>query len=179
VAEVLLASYGLSKSFAVRGGFLRKHRGTTDAVKHVDLTIEIGERVGLVGESGCGKSTLARMFVGLLQPTEGQIRVHGNLLSDLRGEELRLARRRVQLIFQDPTNSLNPRMTVEEIISEPLIIHNLIPRKKRREHVAGLLRAVQLPAEYYLRVPRELSGGRAPAHWYSKGHCDRSAVAYL
>ena len=159
MAEPLLDVQRLSKLFPLRGGLFRRRLGSITAVHEVSFSMAAGETVGLVGESGCGKSTLAKLIVGLLSPTAGEVRVGGQRLAALRADALRQARRSVQLIFQDPTNSLNPRMTVEEIVSEPLIIHRLAPRHERRERVAALLETVQLPGSYLSRVPRELSGG--------------------
>jgi ABC-type glutathione transport system ATPase component len=143
MAEPLLDVQQLRKVFPLRGGMLRRRVGSISAVDDVSFSLAAGETVGLVGESGCGKSTLAKLVVGLLSPTQGAVRLRGS----------------VQLIFQDPTNSLNPRMTVEEIVSEPLISHRLASRRERRRRVIELLEAVQLPASYLSRVPRELSGG--------------------
>jgi len=158
--EAMLTTERLSKTFALRGGFLGRGVGRVAAVQQVSLAVAEGEALGLVGASGSGKSTLARLLVGLLLPTEGEVRLHGERLTDLRGEALRQARRRVQLIFQDPTNSLNPRLSVEEIVGEPLVIHRLAEsRAQRRAQVDTLLEAVQLPAGYRTRLPRELSGG--------------------
>jgi ABC-type glutathione transport system ATPase component len=113
----------------------------------------------LVGESGCGKTTLAKLLIGLLTPTRGEVRLNGRLLGGLRGREWLAARRTVQFVFQDPTNSLNPRLTVGEIVGEPLVIHRLGTRAQRRASVEALLESVQLPAAYARRLPRELSGG--------------------
>src|SRR3989338_9028618 len=162
MAESLLAVQRLSKVFRLRGGFLRRSAERITAVAEVSFSMADGETLGLVGESGCGKSTLAKLLVGLLTPTGGQVRIRGQRLAMLRGDPLRRARRSVQLIFQDPTNSLNPRMTVEEIVSEPLVIHRLVPGRSRRERVIALLQTVQLPASHLARVPRELSGGGGP-----------------
>ena len=159
MAEPLLDVRQLSKVFPLRGGLLRRQVSSISAVHEVSFSIAAGETVGLVGESGCGKSTLAKLLVGLLSPTAGEVRIRGQRLAALRADALRSVRRMVQLIFQDPTNSLNPRMTVEEIVSEPLIIHRLAPRSQRRERVMALLETVQLPARHRSRVPRELSGG--------------------
>ena len=159
MAESLLDVQSVSKSFPLRGGFVRRSGERITAVAEVSFSMADGETLGLVGESGCGKSTLAKLLVGLLTPTEGAVSIRGRQLAALRGEAMRTTRRSVQLIFQDPTNSLNPRMTVEEILAEPLVIHRLVPRRGRRERIVELLQTVQLPASYLARVPRELSGG--------------------
>src|SRR3989338_8681597 len=155
----LLDVQSVSKAFPVRGGFARRPGASITAVAEVSFSMAVGETLGLVGESGCGKSTLAKLLVGLLTPTGGEGRIRGQQLASLRADALRSARRSVQLIFQDPTNSLNPRMTVEEIVSEPLVIHCLVSGRSRRERVIALLQTVQLPASHLARVPRELSGG--------------------
>ena len=160
MAEPVLAMRSLGKSFPIRGGWLRRTTGRVDAVQDVTCELARGDALGLVGESGCGKSTLAKLCVGLLSPTAGEVLVAGARLSGLAGDRLRAARRAVQMVFQDPTNSLNPRMSVEEIVSEPLIIHRLATgRAERRRRVEELLEAVQLPPAYAARLPRELSGG--------------------
>lgn len=159
MAASLVDVQSVSKAFPLRGGSLRRSGERITAVADVSFSMAAGETLGLVGESGCGKSTLAKLLVGLLTPTDGEVRIRGQRLDKLRGEPLRRARRSVQLIFQDPTNSLNPRMTVEEIVSEPLVIHRLAPPSQRRARVIELLQTVQLPAAYLARVPRELSGG--------------------
>ena len=151
----------LTKIFPVRGGgIVRRVVDRTIAVADVDFSIGKAETVGLVGESGSGKSTIAKLMVGLLAPTSGEARVGGVNRATLRGRATRPLCRRLQLIFQDPTSSLNPRMTVEETLSEPLAIHRLASdRAQRRRRIDELLAAVQLPAAYRHRLPRELSGG--------------------
>jgi oligopeptide transport system ATP-binding protein len=127
----------------------------------VSFAIAPGETLGLVGESGCGKTTLGRAIVRLIEPTAGNILFEGQDLAQLNGSALRAKRRSLQIIFQDPFNSLNPRMTVEDIIAEPLDIHGLSDGKKARAaRVADLLRAVGLDAAYAQRYPHEFSGGQ-------------------
>ena len=160
MVEPVLVMRSLGKSFPIRGGWLRRQTGRIDAVQDVTCELAKGEALGLVGESGCGKSTLAKLCVGLLSPTAGEVLVGGERLTGLKGDRLRAARRFVQMVFQDPTTSLNPRMSVEEMLSEPLVIHRLARgRAERRRRVEELLEAVQLPPAYAGRLPRELSGG--------------------
>ncbi len=158
MTEPLLEANRVSKIFSARAHMWRQGAGSIEAVSDVTLSVARGQTLGLVGESGSGKSTLARVLVGLLEPTAGEVRVGGGPLRALRGEPLRAARRAVQMIFQDTANSLNPRMTVEDIVSEPLIIHRLAAGR-RRNRVAELLEAGQLPRALLARVPRQLSGG--------------------
>jgi oligopeptide/dipeptide ABC transporter ATP-binding protein len=127
----------------------------------VDLSVQSGETFGIVGESGSGKSTLARMLVGLIAPTSGAVRFDsGSALSDLTPAQLRAVRREIQIVFQDPFGSLNPRMRVGEIVERPLIVHRLGPRQWRRSRVAEVFAAVGLPARAYDRYPHEFSGGQ-------------------
>ena len=159
MASLLLEASHVSKTFSLQGRMWRQGIGSIEAVSDITLSIAGGQTLGLVGESGSGKSTLARLLVGLLEPTTGEVRMGGESLRSLRGEPLRAARRAVQMIFQDTANSLNPRMTVEEIVSEPLIIHRLAAGNSRRDRIVELLEAVQLPREFLTRAPRQLSGG--------------------
>ncbi|MBI3320956.1 MAG: ABC transporter ATP-binding protein [Candidatus Omnitrophica bacterium] len=156
----ILEAVEVSKWYPKRGGVLRRWRGVIRAVDGVSCSLQSGERLGLVGESGCGKTTLAKLLVGLLAPTRGSILLYGESPGRVRGRRRLAARRAVQMIFQNPTNSLNPRMSVEDTLSEPLLIHRLAGgRADRRRRVAELLDAVQLPVAYSHRLPRELSGG--------------------
>ena len=143
---------------------LTKHfvsqRGTVHAVDDVSFTISRGETVGLVGESGCGKSTLGRMIVRLVAPTNGSIHLDGEEVAHLKGEALKGFRRKVQLIFQDPFASLNPRSTVGRILEEPLIVHGLGDPQDRRQKVDSLLKRVGLRPEAASRYPHEFSGGQ-------------------
>ncbi|MDR1019685.1 MAG: ATP-binding cassette domain-containing protein [Synergistaceae bacterium] len=148
----ILEVRGLKKHFPVRSKrFFSGERRVVKAVDGVDLSISRGETVGLVGESGCGKSTLGRTIVRLYEPTEGQIIFSGDASPD---------RRKMQMIFQDPYASLNPRMTVGDIISEPLAIHGIGTRAGRAERVHSLLRQVGLNPDHAMRYPHEFSGGQ-------------------
>jgi peptide/nickel transport system ATP-binding protein len=146
--------------FPVRGGLLGRVRGTVKAVDGVSFDVRRGETLGLVGESGCGKSTLGRSLLRLIDPTAGSIRFEGQELTGLAQRELRPLRRRVQLIFQDPYASLNPRMTVRDIIGEPFAIHGLARGREREEKVLALLELMGLPREAMERYPHEFSGGQ-------------------
>jgi len=160
-SEILLEALGLKKYFRVRargmGGrqFLR-------AVDGVSLAIPQGGTVGLVGESGCGKSTLARLLLRLLEPTEGRVIFQGNDLfgKDMQDEELRHIRRNMQMIFQDPHSSLNPRMSIRDIVAEPFIIHKVTDGENLDQRVLKLLETVGMGKEHIRRYPHELSGGQ-------------------
>ena len=159
MAQPIIEAINVSKSYPRRGGVLRRQLGAIQAVNRVNCSLGSGETLGLVGESGCGKTTLAKLLVSLLMPSEGEVRILGRPFSRLKRRELLQARRTVQFVFQDPVNSLNPRMTVEDTLSEPLVIHRLAYGTVRRKRIAELLEAVQLPETYRERLPRELSGG--------------------
>ena len=157
----LLAVQNLKVHFPVRHGGFRRVRETVKAVDGVSFEIAPGETVGLVGESGCGKSTLARAVLRLVEPTAGEIFFGGENLTRMTGAELRPRRRKFQMIFQDPFGSLNPRMTVADIIGEALDIHQLTDgQPARRKRIAELLQAVGLDAAQAQRYPHEFSGGQ-------------------
>ncbi|SJZ51325.1 oligopeptide transport system ATP-binding protein [Carboxydocella sporoproducens DSM 16521] len=152
--QPLVEVKGLKKFFEVGHGQVLK------AVNNLNLTIHKGETVGLVGESGCGKSTAGRTIIRLYEPTAGQVLFNGRNIYDLKGKELLQLRRGMQMIFQDPYASLNPRMTVGDIIGEALDIHGLAKGKARQERIIELLRLVGLNAEHANRFPHEFSGGQ-------------------
>jgi oligopeptide transport system ATP-binding protein len=157
----LLEVKNLKVHYPVRHGLFSRVRETVKAVDGVSFQIEPGETLGLVGESGCGKSTLGRAILRLVEPTAGEIFLNGENLTQLRGNALRVRRRKFQMIFQDPFGSLNPRMTVADIVGEALDIHELTDSPAaRRKRIAELLVAVGLDAAYVRRYPHEFSGGQ-------------------
>jgi len=156
----LLEVKNLKKYFPVGAGLFSRHKGEVKAVDGVNLAVEEGETMGLVGESGCGKSTLGRSILRLIEPTGGEVYFQGKNLLAMSQRELREMRRQMQIIFQDPYASLNPRMRVGEIIGEGLEIHKLAKGKKKRDRVMELLHQVGLREEHYDRYPHEFSGGQ-------------------
>ena len=151
----LLETRALRKSYPVPAGLFR--RAERQALRGVDLRVERGESIGIVGESGCGKSTLAKMLVGLVPPTSGEILLDGAPMPVRRSPQLQ---RRVQMVFQDPSSSLNPRRTVRQTLVELLAVHRIVPADRREARVHELLDAVGLPRELADAVPGRLSGGQ-------------------
>lgn len=156
----LLDVKNLEKSFPVRSGFFSRVAAWVRAVSGVSFSIGSGETLGLVGESGCGKTTVARMVARLIQPDDGEIAFEQTDIASLQGKVLRPHRRKIQMIFQDPYSSLNPRMKVGDIIAEPLVIHREVSRGEKRARVNELLGQVGLPVNVYDRYPHEFSGGQ-------------------
>jgi oligopeptide transport system ATP-binding protein len=162
MSEVVLRTQQLVKHFPItRGIVFQSQVGAVRAVDGVDLELHRGETLGVVGESGCGKSTLARLLVGLEKPTSGAIEVRGEEMSRLKGPAMRRARRNIQMVLQDPYTSLNPRMTVGDIIGEPFDIHtDVLPRGNRQERVRQLIDLVGLNPDHINRYPHQFSGGQ-------------------
>ena len=160
MAEPMLQTVDLVKSFAVRRGFFSQSSIRLMAVDHVNISIDQGETFGLVGESGCGKSTLGLTVMQLYTPNAGQVRFDGQDLVGLSPDEMRKNRRRMQMIFQDPYASLDPRMSIEQIVTEPLNIHGIGTPEERLAEVTRLLEIVGLPSDAADRFPAEFSGGQ-------------------
>ena len=159
--EPLLVVEGLEKHFPIRSGYLiDRTTGYVKAVDGVSFSVEEGTTLGLVGESGSGKSTTGYCVLQLLRPTAGSIRFDGSELTTLKSGDLRKMRREMQIVFQDPYSSLNPRMTVGDIVSEPLEVHGIGTRKSRRESVRRLLDVVGFDPTFTNRYPHEFSGGQ-------------------
>ncbi|NOJ38640.1 ABC transporter ATP-binding protein [Bradyrhizobium australiense] len=156
----LLEVDGLVKHFVAARSVFGRPTAYVKAVDGVSFTVEAGKTLALVGESGCGKSTVSRLVLRLIEPDAGSVRFEGRDLGTLSANELRAFRRHAQIIFQDPYASLNPRMTVSQILSEPLALHDLVPAPRRRERVEQLLRLVGLEPRFARRYPHEFSGGQ-------------------
>ncbi|MBI3648940.1 MAG: ABC transporter ATP-binding protein, partial [Actinobacteria bacterium] len=157
----LIRLRGVKKYFPItRGIIFQKRVGNVHAVDGVDLEVYPGETLGLVGETGCGKSTLARVIMRLYDATEGEISFQGQDITRVHGRELRELRRHMQMIFQDPFASLNPRKTVGSIIGDPFRLHQVVPKDKVKSEVQQLMELVGLNPEHYNRYPHEFSGGQ-------------------
>ncbi|MBW8827442.1 MAG: ATP-binding cassette domain-containing protein [Acidobacteria bacterium] len=160
MTEVLIEARNLVKEFPVRGGVIGREVGRVHAVSDVSLTLHRGETLGLVGESGCGKSTTGRLLLHLLRPTSGEVFFEGRDLATLSARELRRTRPRLQIVFQDPYSSLNPRMTTGAAIAEPMRVHQGLSSKDANNRAQELLRLVGLSPEHANRFPHEFSGGQ-------------------
>lgn len=161
MSDYLLEVKNLKKYFPVKGGVLKRTIGQVKAVDDVSFYVKPGETLGIVGESGSGKSTLGRTIIRLTNPTEGQIVFQGNNITDLPRNKLRSARKDIQMVFQDPYASLNQRMTIEQLVEEPLLVHHhSLTKKDRREKVKELLKKVGLNEDAMTRFPHEFSGGQ-------------------
>jgi oligopeptide transport system ATP-binding protein len=159
--EVLVSVQGLKKYFPIKSGFIfSRETAAVKAVDGLDFNIYKGETLGLVGESGCGKTTTGRTILQLHQATEGSIKFRDTELVGLKGKALREMRRQMQIIFQDPYASLNPRMTIQRIVAEPLLVHGIGDDRSRRKRVAELLERVGLNPYFADRYPHEFSGGQ-------------------
>ncbi|MDP4162709.1 MAG: dipeptide ABC transporter ATP-binding protein [Bacillota bacterium] len=158
--DILLKVEGLKKYFPITGGIFGKKKGDVKAVDDVDFYVRKGETLGLVGESGCGKSTTGRMLMRLIEPTEGQVIFEGKDLGKLNANEMRKMRKDMQMVFQDPFASLNPRHTVEKILEEPLIVHGIGTAKERKQRVKEMLEVVGLSSYHAKRYPHQFSGGQ-------------------
>ena len=161
MSEVLLSAQNIVKHFPIHGGLLSRQVAAVKAVQNISFELKKGETLGLVGESGCGKSTLGRCLIKLIEPSSGKIFFKGQDITNASGEKLRELRKHMQIIFQDPYASLNPRMTIGSILEEPLIIHNLYKTEAERlARVRELIDLVGLRPEHLSRYPHEFSGGQ-------------------
>jgi len=158
--QQLLEVNGLKKYFDIKGGILGKKVGEVKAVDGISFEVKKGETLGIVGESGCGKSTTGKSILRLIEPTEGEVKFEGKDLLSLGSEDMRKMRRDIQIIFQDPYASLNPRHTVEKIISEPLLVYGMKSSKDRKARVKELLEVVGLQEHHGSRYPHQFSGGQ-------------------
>jgi oligopeptide transport system ATP-binding protein len=160
VSEPILEVRELTKHFPVKGGLLQREIARVHAVDHVSFSVARGETLGLVGESGCGKSTLGRLLVRLIEPDSGSVQLEGRDFLALDPPALKIARARIQLIFQDPYASLNPRMSIGRILEEPFKLHRVADGAERRKKVLALLEKVGLREDSVDRFPHEFSGGQ-------------------
>ena len=160
MTEPLLRVEGLKKYFPIRKGLLSRVSGHVKAVDDVSFYVNKGETLGIVGESGCGKSTTGRMLMRLLEPSEGKVFFDGKELTSISNDDMRKARREIQMVFQDPYASLNPRHTIEKILEEPLIVHGIGNPKERKKKVRDFLEIVGLSSYHAKRYPHQFSGGQ-------------------
>lgn len=156
--EVIFAVSHLRKNFSAGG--MGKHKKIVRAVNDVSYTLKARQTFSLVGESGCGKSTTGRASLRLIEPTSGKIFFHGKDVTGFKGHEMMEFRRHLQMIFQDPYSSLNPRMTIDKIVEEPLVIHKSAPRSEYKDQVADILNQVGIRSDQFHRYPHEFSGGQ-------------------
>lgn len=160
MTEPLLQIKNLTKHFPLAGGLFSRKKQSVQAVNDVSFSLNKGEVLGLVGESGCGKSTLGRCILKLIEPDSGQIIYRGQDITGLSAKQMRPFRQEMQIVFQDPYSSLNPRMTIGAILTEPLSVHKIVPRGQRQERAIELLRMVGLREDALFRYPHEFSGGQ-------------------
>lgn len=160
MTEVLLEVKGLKKYFPITGGLFGKKTGEVKAVDDISFFVKKGETLGIVGESGCGKSTTGRMLMRLIEPSDGNIVFQGKELTTLSNTEMRKMRKDMQMVFQDPFASLNPRHTVEKILEEPLIVHGVSDKGERKRKVREMLEVVGLSSYHAKRYPHQFSGGQ-------------------
>jgi oligopeptide transport system ATP-binding protein len=159
-AQPLLEARSIVKHFPIRGGVFMRQTAAVKAVDGVSLTIRGGETLGLVGESGCGKTTFGRVILRLEEPTSGEVLFQGRSILGYSTHDMQALRREMQIIFQDPFSSLNPRKTVSHIVGEPLLVHGVQSRREREARVLGLLEVVGLRREHMRRYPHQFSGGQ-------------------
>lgn len=162
----LLEVEDINMHFPIYGGVFKRPVGKVYAVNDVSFKLKSGETLGVVGESGCGKTTLGRAIVRLYDPTSGSIRFEGKEIGATDKANLKGLRRKMQMIFQDPYASLNPRMTIKDMLEEPLKLHNIGDKGERRSKVVKILKIVGLRPEDMFKFPHEFSGGAAATNWY-------------
>ncbi|HWO97030.1 MAG TPA: dipeptide ABC transporter ATP-binding protein [Bacillus sp. (in: firmicutes)] len=160
MTESLLQVKGLKKHFPIKGGLFSKEIGSVKAVDGLSFEVKKGETLGIVGESGCGKSTTGRLLLRLIEPTDGQVIFEEKEVTSLSNSEMRKLRREMQMVFQDPFASLNPRHTIEKILEEPLIVHGIGNKEERKRKVREMLEVVGLSGYHANRYPHQFSGGQ-------------------